>query len=208
MEIIFQAIFVFVLSLVFAFWEIEIEGKNGWAKKLPTWYRKSNFSKIFYNISSKKPLTGYHLFMLLFMLLIFHGLFFFGFPWTFLKEIEVLVSLSIFIMIEDFLWFQFNPYHGIKKFNKRDIWWHGNGKWFLGFFPLDYLKAIFIIIIVTLASAICYGEKIFFIQSLEFLLLIFILTILSIIFVKPYRRWYKKMRKIDESKEFERKIKF
>jgi len=121
MQIIFQAIFVFILSLIFALLEIEIEGKNGWAKKLPTWYRKSGFSRLFYSMTYKKPLTGYHLFMLLFMFLVFHLGFFFGLPWNFYNEVIILSSLFMFIITEDFLWFQFNSYYGIKNFEAKKI---------------------------------------------------------------------------------------
>jgi len=57
MEILSTSIFVFILSLIFALLEIEIEGKNGWAKNLPTWYKKSGFSKIFYCLAGKKTLN-------------------------------------------------------------------------------------------------------------------------------------------------------
>jgi len=33
--------FLFGFALLFALVEIEIEGADGWASKLPTWYRRS-----------------------------------------------------------------------------------------------------------------------------------------------------------------------
>jgi len=34
---LYQSIYLFVVALVLAFLEVQIEGKHGWASKLPTW---------------------------------------------------------------------------------------------------------------------------------------------------------------------------
>ncbi len=208
MEILFTAIFVFVISLIFAMMEIEIEGKNGWAAKLPTWYRKSSgLSKIHYFLNSKKPLTGYHLFMLSFIIIIFHSSFFFGLEWTRINEIRTLFFILAFLIVEDFLWFEFNPFYGSKKFKKGEIWWNSNQRWILGL-PLETFKGIFGILIISLIISAFYKNLFFFYEFGEFIIGIIVLILISKAFVKPYRRWYKKMREIDESKFFKRKIKF
>jgi len=203
-----NAIFIFSISILFAFLEIEIEGKNGWAKKLPTWYRKSGLSKLPYLTTSKKPLTGYHLIMNLFILLVFHSIFFFGIVWTPIREIAVITAYLIFIIIEDFLWFLFNPYFGLKNFKKEKIWWHNKSKWIFGLFPIDYLKGITLIVIITYLTSLILKVPTFFYDSMEILGLVIGLTIISMLFVSPYKRWYKKMRRLDESKLFNRKISF
>ncbi len=208
MQIIPEAIFIFIAALIFALWEIEIEGKNGWAGKLPTWYKKSGFSKVFSNIAAKRPLSGYHMMMMLFMLVIFQSVFFFGVPWNFLNEISVLMMMILMLLIEDFLWFEFNPYYGLKRFKKQNIWWHGKGKWFFNLFPIEYLRGIFFLTVIVVIPAITLNNKPFFSDYLEIVGVEIILIIISNIFVGPYHRWYKKMRTLDESRSFRRKIKF
>jgi hypothetical protein len=208
MEVVFTAIFIFIAAIIFALWEIEIEGKNGWAGKLPTWYKKSGFSKVFSNLAAKRPLSGYHMMMLLFMLFIFHSAFFFGVPWSPINEMDVLIAMLLFLLIEDFLWFEFNPYYGLKKFKKEKIWWHGKGKWFFDLFPLEYLRGIFFLIVLIVVSALAFGNKEFLDNYLIIIGASIILIILSVPIVKPYHSWYKKMRKLDESRAFDRKIKF
>ncbi|MCR4327516.1 MAG: hypothetical protein NUV46_02965 [Nanoarchaeota archaeon] len=207
MVFIVKSIFLFTISLIFALWEIEIEGKNGWAKKLPTWYRKSGLSKVFYFFSSKKPLSGYHLFMMSFMILIFHLLFFFGESWTLIKEFEIVLAIFIFLFLEDFLWFKFNPYFGLKKFKRNNIWWHdGKGKWIFGKIPAVYLKSLgTLIFLIIIFSGITKSYE-FLYDNLLILLTLTIFTVLSSLLVRPYKNWYKKMREIDESKNFGRKL--
>lgn len=208
MDILLTAIFVFAVSLFFAFLEIEIEGKHGWAERLPTWYRKSSgLSKLHYLLNSKKPLTGYHLFMLSFIILMFHSGFFFGLAWTKLNEIIILFFIITFLIVEDFLWFQFNPFYGSKIFKKGKIWWNSNQRWILSL-PIETFKGIFGILIISLIISAFYQNLFFFYEFGEFILGIVLLIFFSKLLVKPYQNWYKKMRKIDESKFFKRKIVF
>ncbi|MFH1543178.1 MAG: hypothetical protein ABIE03_01435 [Patescibacteria group bacterium] len=103
--------------------EIQIEGKDGWAAKLPTFRLKRKVGI--------KPVTGYHFFILLFTLIIFHFPAFFTI-WSVKKELLLLGAYIFMLTLEDFLWFILNPYYGLKKFNKNnpDIWWHES--WFAG----------------------------------------------------------------------------
>lgn len=203
-----NAIYIFAMALIFAFMEIEIEGKNGWAKKLPTWYKKSGFSKLFSILASKKPLTGYHLFIHLFIILIFHAPFFFGLSWTPLREITAIVAYMTFMIVEDFLWFAFNPAFGLKNFKKKKVWWHGKSEWIGGLFPTDYLKGTLLILIITYLASIISKSSKFFYSSMEVLGLVFFMTAISLLFVPIYKKWYKNMRKLDESKLFNRKVEF
>ncbi len=207
MEIIITGVFLFLLALLFAFLEIEIEGKNGWAKKLPTWYQKSGSPRIFYK-SFSKPLTGYHFIGLLFMILFFHSAFFFGLPWTLANEVKILVSFFIVILSEDFLWFVFNPYFGLKKFKKNKVWWHEKQRWFFKRIPSTYVSGFLEISIFAFIFSIILNQKEIMINYIISILTVFVLTVISTPFVPMYRQWYMKMRENDESKLFNRRIKF
>ena len=58
---------------LFAMVEIQIEGADGWAAQLPTWRVENRWTRLFFG---KRPLTGYHLYVLLFVLLMAHAPFF------------------------------------------------------------------------------------------------------------------------------------
>jgi hypothetical protein len=49
------------------------------------------------------------------------------------------------MLIEDFLWFVFNPHYGIKKFRKGQIWWHTN---WLGPMPVLYWWLLPVVIVL------------------------------------------------------------
>lgn len=127
-------LFTLILAYVHARLEIEIEGKNGWAKKLPTWKSSKNlFTMVF-----DKPLTGYHLWTNFFVFAVFH------FPllfirWGIQKEFIVVGFFVLYWVIEDFLWFVCNPYFGYSRLNKEHATWHKN--WLYGF-PRDYFWGI------------------------------------------------------------------
>ena len=137
--------FIFYLSLcavILVFLEIQIEGKHGWAGKLPCFKTKK---KIF----GEKPITGYHIFILIFTLLIFHLPVFFS-DWSFKKEMLIIGSWIFVWSLEDFLWFIFNPHYGLSKFNKanKEIWWHKS--WFLGlpsFYWLAFPASLILVVL-------------------------------------------------------------
>jgi hypothetical protein len=109
-----------VLAVIFALLEIQIEGKDGWAAKLPCWRQEKG---LLVKLSGGRPITGYHIVMITFMILMFH------FPLLFVKlslSIELLILGLMFetFLFEDFFWFVFNPNFGLKKFKKSEIWWH------------------------------------------------------------------------------------
>ena len=59
-------LFLMWLALVHASWEIQIEGKDGWARELPCWRLNVFFRKLL----GGKALTGYHTWMMLLFLTI------------------------------------------------------------------------------------------------------------------------------------------
>ena len=191
--IILVALFWFILALLLAMVEIEIEGKFGWAEKLPTWYRKSGCFKSISYIWSKKPQTGYHLFMISFLVLIFHAGFFLGLNWNLEKELEILSIFFIFIVIWDFLWFVLNLAYTIKNFKKSKIWWYSTSYWVLGLFPIDYLYSLVISLILAYFAGIL-------VYQLELIGLFILFTFIAIVVAPYYHKWYKKMRKKDDRK--------
>ena len=138
--------FTFVLAIVVSNLEIQIEGKNGWAKNLPTWKNDSNF----YTRLSGKTLTGYHIWLLTLVVFVYHNIFFL-LDWSLSREILIVGFISVFFVVADFLWFMFNPNFGLKRFNSKHIPWHKKWLWI---FPTEYYWgiALFIVSIVLGSS--------------------------------------------------------
>jgi hypothetical protein len=127
-------VFLFVSSALFACMEIQAEGKSGWAAKFPTWRYQNALTKKLYG---EKPLTGYHVFFALFLAVIVHIPYAIGLvPPSLRQETRIVAYLILFLITEDFLWFVLNPWFGIKKFRKEDIWWHAASWWWI--MPRDY----------------------------------------------------------------------
>jgi len=111
----------FFLSLLacaalLALFEIQVEGEDGWAAKLPTWKVDNALTRI---LMSGKPLTGYHTYLFLLVL-----------------EARAMSFTLLLWFVEDFLWFVFNPKWGVRRFRRDQIWWHAPKWWW--FMPRDY----------------------------------------------------------------------
>ena len=113
-------VFMLFLALILAWWEIQIEGKDGWAAKSPGWRINTGWIM---RVTGGLPITGYHLFMTIFIISIVHlPLFFINWSW---RLESLLIGFYVgMVLIEDFLWFVLNPFYGIKNFQKGKIWWH------------------------------------------------------------------------------------
>jgi hypothetical protein len=128
-------VFLLVLSVITALLEIQIEGPDGWAKKLPTWRITKVWYKVIFN---RTEITGYHVYLGIFMLLMFH------FPlvvlgWSWFAEWTVLSLYSAFNIVWDFLWFVLNPAFGWHGYTQDKIWWFQRWR---GPFPSDYYGSI------------------------------------------------------------------
>lgn len=145
-------IFLFLIILALSALEVQIEGKDGWNKKLPTWRRRS---KIYSFFMGGKELTGYLFYMLIFIILFLHFPFFSGVAWTIQGEIEVIFLFFLFSVFWDFLWFVLNPYYGIRKLKKNYVWWHQKWIWNI---PVDYPLGILAAFIISLFD---YPEGLF-----------------------------------------------
>lgn len=121
-------------ALLFAKLEIEIEGRHGWAEKLPTWRVEKHVLLDW--LLGGRPLTGYHVWAFLFVLFVYHMPFFWELgSWSVRRELNALGAYTLFWIVEDALWFILNPHYGWKKFTRENVWWHK--RWLLGL-PVDY----------------------------------------------------------------------
>ncbi|OGO00827.1 MAG: hypothetical protein A2Y90_00390, partial [Chloroflexi bacterium RBG_13_52_12] len=92
----------------------------GWAAKTPAWRLEKGW---LVKITGGRPITGYHVFMTIFLMAMVHlPLFFVVWSWR-LESLLFGFYLGM-VLLEDFFWFVFNPYYGIKSFRKGKIWWH------------------------------------------------------------------------------------
>jgi hypothetical protein len=114
----------------------------GWlGANLPAWRKNNSFTKIFLG---GRPLTGYHLSMVLTLIALLHLPVFFA-EWSWQLEARVVGFFITFLTLEDWLWFVINPAWGLRNFKKSErLWWHPS--WFLGLptyywitFPLGIL---------------------------------------------------------------------
>ena len=126
-----EGAYLFVLCHILARVEIHIEGAHGWAAKLPTWRWGP---KWWLDLTNGKELTGYHLWLTLFLIGMFHlPLAFAGFSRALLAK-----CASSYIMITaswDLQWFVWNPAWGFDALRARDVVWFRRK--FLGL-PVDY----------------------------------------------------------------------
>ncbi len=128
-ELVLFLSYVIVTAGLLSKVEINIEGKHGYAEKLPVEWRTNNkWMRLF--------LTGtsYHLYMGLFLLAMLHSAILIT-GWTLRGELLILSFLAFVTVAEDFLWFVLNPHYGIRKFRRREIAWFKD-RWFL--VPLWY----------------------------------------------------------------------
>ena len=105
-------VFILISSLLLALAEIQIEGKFGWAKNLPTWRKTISLGKL------KFEVTGYHLFFFSALFVMLHFRFVFQ-AFTIKDELFNISAYMFMTIFEDFFWFLFNPDYGLKKYNKE-----------------------------------------------------------------------------------------
>ncbi len=191
--IIIQNVFTFVLSIVLAMLEIQIEGPDGWAANLPTWRPNKNswIQKFWASLFSDKELTGYHLVVIVFVAMIFHMPFVFGAPLSWISWLGVMFYYFSFIILWDFLWFVLNPAYTIKKFNVQSVTWHK--KWF-AFMPVDYYDNILVCVIILFILSRVKGDFEPIIWG-GINILLFIIQLLTIVgfmsFVLQTQKWKK-----------------
>jgi hypothetical protein len=185
---------LFGYALLFALVEIEIEGKDGWAINLPTWYRRKPFyARVYAILLSGKPLTGYHAVMFFIPFVSFHIGLAFGQAWSWGLEARLVASYLIWNVTWDFLWFVLNPHFGWARFRRGQIWWHG-GAW-LGRLPIDYVNALCLSFIVAAVPWVVRGNATTLRRHAMFVAGMAALTAAATLAAPLYQRWYQHMRR-------------
>ncbi len=126
-----EAAYLFVVSWLLAQVEIHVEGAHGWAERLPTWRYAAPW---LLRLTNGKPLTGDHLYLILFLVAVLHfPLVFTGFD----RAVEGRIVGAYFLLscVWDFQWFVWNPAWGPARFFRDTVWWFP--KRFLGL-PVEY----------------------------------------------------------------------
>ena len=141
--------YFFLIALILALLEIQIEGPHGWAEKLPTWRWDGPAVRRWFG----KPVTGYHVCLVTLILLFLHVPQLHGGSWK--READLLAMFFLLTVTWDFLWFACNRHFGVGRFRKGQIWWFP--AWTLGV-PRPYLLAIALSLCAGLAPALWTGE--------------------------------------------------
>ncbi|HEX4047691.1 MAG TPA: hypothetical protein VH309_07655 [Elusimicrobiota bacterium] len=130
-----EGLALFALCWLLARVEIEIEGDKGWAASLPTWRWGPDW---WLDLTNGKEVTGYHLWLTLFLVAVFHlPLVFAGFSralWS-----KCVSSYLLTTAVWDLQWFAWNPAWGLARFRAAPIPWFRRK--LLGF-PVDYYAAV------------------------------------------------------------------
>ena len=159
---IITPLYITIYAILFSLLEIEIEGKHGWAKKLPT-------PPIFYT------LTTYHMIMnIMVILTLIYSLY----P----NNIYVMIFyISAWFIIEDTMWFMLNPYYTITNYRRNNIPWLKDQNWYLGMPLQNYIG-----LAIMGAAAYLNGTKELMIAGM-----IMAIVIAVILFLSPlYHRYY------------------
>ena len=133
---IITILYLLVLAALHAKMELMSEGKGGWGLNFPCWRINNRIINLLIN----KELTGYHFYMCLMFLLLFHSpLLFIAF--TLKTELTLLGYFFWYWVAEDFFWFCESKHYGLRNFKKGRIYWH---KRFWLFLPVSYWESIVI----------------------------------------------------------------
>lgn len=141
-----MGLYFFAIAFALAHLEIQIEGEHGWAARLPTWRWQSETVLRW----AGKPVTGYHVFLQLFLLLVIHlPLMYTGFSLE--REAEIISLFFLLAVFWDFLWFVCNPHFGLSRFGQGQVWWFKS--WFLGL-PTPYYAGLGLSLLVYLIAGL------------------------------------------------------
>ena len=162
--------FIYLYAFLYALLEIEMEGKEGWAKNLPTPVFLGEF-------------TLYHVLMNIIVVLTILKVYFHQLADT----ANSIFFIAAWFLIEDFMWFVYNPFFTLKKYTKKDIWWHARQPWFLGI-PIHNWIGLAVM-----------GISYYFSKNKQFLLSsfgwMFIFVVIGILIAPLYHMFYKKTHK-------------
>jgi len=173
--------YFFVIALILAHLEIQIEGPHGWAEKLPTWRWDTPGIRRWVG----KPVTGYHVCLVTCLLLLLHVPQFYGASWE--READLLSMFFFLTVTWDFLWFACNRHYGVGRFRKGQIWWFP--AWTFGV-PRPYFISTVLSLAAALAPALWTGAWADRVQRWTFVFVeLLMLTIIVTVFtLRPRRR--------------------
>lgn len=140
-----------VAAIAIALLEIQIEGSHGWASSLPTWRYGPPWIR---RLLNGKDLTGYHVYLWLTLLALFHlPVLFVG--WTLALELTLLSGFATFAALWDALWFALNP--AVGRDRRRIAWWFR--RW-IGPYPTDYYLALAGAAVLAVARGLLPGAPV------------------------------------------------
>ena len=202
MDLFLKSAFWYVVALLWAFAEIELEGKYGWSEKAQTWYRTVTHhpkSLLIRFIMFGKPLTGYHIPIFLLVLLIAHAHFFMGIRWSIANELSALALYLAWPSLWDNLWLFLNPHYGFNNIGPEKIWWYSKSIWLFGKFPLENVVQWMLSIVVAFSTLPLTGNKSIFISHMILLGYFAVFSSFTVIVLAPlYKKFYFGMRTHDD----------
>ena len=155
-----QVYFFILLGTLWATLEVQIEGKFGWAAKLPT------------TTFLETKFTWYHVIMnLMVILIVFETV-----EWSWRLPFWV----SGLFLIEDYMWFMVNPDFGIIRYDSEHVRWHTWGILGLGtFMPQGNWLSIFIMSGCAICDMLITNSYILWWQNIAVLVYLVVATILN-----------------------------
>lgn len=184
-------LYILLFGIFLALLEIEIEGKHGWAKNLPTWRKNTKNA----SLGFLRSITGYHAILFLMILFLNHIVYIGFFGWNDITDEIMILAFHLFLITYwDFLWFILNPHFTYKKFKQEHIPWYTDSNWIMGF-PIDYWYSGWLAGLLVGLNFLINGHS-QVIDQFFTVLIIGGLIWLSLIFVSPiYHAWYHFMRR-------------
>jgi len=142
--------FVLIFATLWAWMEVEIEGKNGWAQKLPTSCAFMGW-------------TWYHVSMnIIVLVVLYRGLRCVQFEQCVWKNVLFFILYSVaWFVVQDLTWFVVNPSYGISKYTVHDIPWHASKPWFGGTFVYNWVVLFCWALAAGLQLVYCNSLRIF-----------------------------------------------
>jgi len=163
--------FVLVFATLWAWLEVEIEGKYGWAQNLPT-------------ACAFMGWTWYHVCMNIIVLYVLYvGLRCVQFEECMWKRVSFFALYSVaWFVTEDVLWFVLNPSYGIARYNVEDIPWHASKPWFAGTFIYNWI----VILVWSVAASVQYKytNHVWIFRDMC-IAVVYVLTLVLISLVRP-----------------------
>ena len=184
MNILLSATFWFLVSLLFALLEIEIEGKYGWSEKTQTWRLSGEkVPQPFRLFLGPNPLPGYHLILFPLVLLVSHMHFFTGVTWSLEKEFTTLAIFLLWAPLWDYLLFVFNPHYNKK--NIRQAWWYARSIFNFGAVPLENVLQWGLSFTLIAVGSLVFQNMSLLINHSYFAVVLTSFTLISIYLLSP-----------------------